>query len=214
MNKIKVRTYQDSDTKELVAIFYNTIHKINSKDYTAEQINAWAPKLVLDLEHWQNKWQTLKPIVAVIDNTICGFAEITSEGFIDCFYVHHEHQGEGVGTALMTEVFRYAKECSVPIITAEVSITAKPFFLNKGFAMVKEQLLIKRQRGRNGLDVLNNLKKITKVFITEINGREKEVDLKLVEFAKNHKIIIKQNVNILRTYLRISIIRSVNRLNI
>lgn len=47
---------------------------------------------------------------------------------------------------------------------------------------------IKRQRGRNGLDILNSLKKATKVFITEINGREKEVDTKLVEFAKNHKL--------------------------
>ena len=47
---------------------------------------------------------------------------------------------------------------------------------------------IKRNRGRNGLDVLNNLKKVTKVFVTEVNGRETEVDLKLVEFAKNHKL--------------------------
>ena len=47
---------------------------------------------------------------------------------------------------------------------------------------------IKRQRGRNGLDVVNNLKKVTKVFITEVNGRETQVDTKLVEFAKNHKL--------------------------
>lgn len=47
---------------------------------------------------------------------------------------------------------------------------------------------LKRQRGRNGLDVLNTLKKTTKVFITEVNGRENQVDAKLVEFAKNHKL--------------------------
>ena len=47
---------------------------------------------------------------------------------------------------------------------------------------------IKRQRGRNGLDVISNLKKVTKVFVTEVNGRETQVDLKLVEFAKNHKL--------------------------
>lgn len=47
---------------------------------------------------------------------------------------------------------------------------------------------LKRQRGRRGLDVLNNLKKCTKVLITEAKGKEKEVDLKLVEFAKNHKL--------------------------
>jgi uncharacterized protein YacL len=47
---------------------------------------------------------------------------------------------------------------------------------------------IKRQRGRSGLDVLSSLKKVTKVFVTEVNGRETAVDSKLVEFAKNHKL--------------------------
>ena len=46
----------------------------------------------------------------------------------------------------------------------------------------------KRQRGRSGLDVLSALKKHAKVFITEANGKATDVDSKLVEFAKNHKL--------------------------
>jgi len=47
---------------------------------------------------------------------------------------------------------------------------------------------IKRQRGRNGLDVLHNIKKISKVTIYEAESKETEVDLKLVDLAKSNKL--------------------------
>lgn len=70
---------------------------------------------------------------------------------------------------------------------------------------------IKRQRGRNGLDILSSLKKATKVFITEINGREKQVDTKLVEFAKQHKLnLLTLDFNL----IKVAKISSVKVLNI
>ena len=32
-----------SDCKELTDLFYNTVHNVNAKDYTREQLNVWAP---------------------------------------------------------------------------------------------------------------------------------------------------------------------------
>ncbi len=39
---MEVRKYQRSDCKELTELFYNTVHTVNAKDYTKEQLNVWA----------------------------------------------------------------------------------------------------------------------------------------------------------------------------
>jgi putative acetyltransferase len=145
-NDILLRNYIESDTLCLAAIYFNTIHTINIKDYTEEQVNAWAPKTTLELDGWKKKWIKICPIVAVLDkeNVIVGFTELEDKGHIDCFYVHHDYQGRGVGSAMMQEVERRATMLRLPKVYAEVSITAKPFFFAKGFMVVKEQAVIIR----------------------------------------------------------------------
>lgn len=41
-NKMLIREYQSSDCKELAELFYNTVHAVNAKDYTKEQLDVWA----------------------------------------------------------------------------------------------------------------------------------------------------------------------------
>lgn len=43
---IKIRNYRLEDAKALMDIFFNTIHKINIKDYTQAQVDAWAPEKI------------------------------------------------------------------------------------------------------------------------------------------------------------------------
>lgn len=137
--KITIRLYNEADATFLAAIFFNTIHKINAKDYSSEQLDAWAPTSSLETEGWMRKWEKLSPIIAVIDNEIVGFAELEDNGHIDCFYCHHEYQGCGVGSALMREIEIRTRKNKINKIFAEVSITAKPFFESKGFLVKKEQ---------------------------------------------------------------------------
>ena len=138
-NRITIRPYKEEDAKFLVSIFFNTIHKINAKDYTPEQINAWAPTSIIDFESWDKKWQKLPPISATLDHKIVGFAEFEENGHIDCFYCHHEYQGCGIGSALMNAIESKARRIKVNKLFAEVSITARPFFEAKGFVTIKEQ---------------------------------------------------------------------------
>ena len=139
-NNITVRKYKESDAPDLANIYYNTIHTVNTRDYTEEQVNAWAPSDSLqDYSGWQTKLDKIKPFVAEIDSTIVGFAEFEPNGHIDCFYVHNEYQGAGVGSSLIQAIFEMAKQDNINRIYAEVSITAKPFFKAKGFKVVKEQ---------------------------------------------------------------------------
>lgn len=130
--KITIRSYNETDAPFLVAIYFHTIHKINAKGYSPEQLDAWAPSSSLETEGWMRKWQKLPPIVAAIDNEIVGFAELEDNGHIDCFYCHHQYQGCGVGSALMREIEDRCRKNKINKIFAEVSITTKPCFEQKG----------------------------------------------------------------------------------
>ena len=141
-NNITIRSYHETDAPFLAAIYYHTIHKINAKDYSPEQLTAWAPSSSLEPEGWMRKWQKLPPIVAVINHKIVGFAEFENNGHIDCFYCHDKYQGCGVGSALMRAIEHQARKNKLARVFAEVSITARPFFEAKGFVVKKEQSVL------------------------------------------------------------------------
>jgi len=143
-DKITTRKYQPSDARALADIYYYTIHNVNTRDYSEEQVNAWAPSSSLELDGWQKKWSKLIPIVALSGSKIVGFAEFEPTGHIDCFYVHHEFQGKGVGSTLMNAIEAEAKENKIHHVYAEVSLTAKTFFERKGFYETKKQNVIIR----------------------------------------------------------------------
>lgn len=51
-----IREYQSADCKELTELFYNTVHTVNAKDYTKEQLDVWATGQV-NLKKWNQSLQ-------------------------------------------------------------------------------------------------------------------------------------------------------------
>lgn len=94
-----IREYQSSDCKELVELFYNTVHTVNAKDYTKEQLNVWATEQV-NLKTWNQSIQEHFSIVAVDDDIIVGFRDIDKSGYLGRLFVHLEHQRKGIATAI------------------------------------------------------------------------------------------------------------------
>ena len=80
-----VREYQISDCKEITKLFYNTVHTVNAKDYTKEQLDVWATRQV-DLEKWNQSLQEHCSIVAVDNEIIVGFGDIDKDGYLDCLF--------------------------------------------------------------------------------------------------------------------------------
>lgn len=39
---MEIRKYRPSDCEEVIKLFYDTVHNINKKDYTKEQLDVWA----------------------------------------------------------------------------------------------------------------------------------------------------------------------------
>ena len=54
-------------------------------------------------------------------------------------FVHARFQGRGVATALLRQVEAAALEAGLSRVFTEASITARPFFLSRGFELIAEQ---------------------------------------------------------------------------
>lgn len=143
MNKINntiihIRCYQTTDALALRQLFFNTVRRVNTKDYTQAQVAAWAPS-DYDEQVWAQHMQTLNPLVAEIDGKIFGYADLQPDGLIDHFFCHHQYQGCGVGKALMQSILALAKQRNIHTLYSHVSKTAKPFFERFGFTVEQEQ---------------------------------------------------------------------------
>ena len=137
---INIRKYVKSDSKALWDIYYNTIHSVNSNDYSQEQIEAWAPSNI-PMDIWHQKMVAISPIIAEIDGVIVGYTDLQPDGLLDHFFCHHQYQGVGVGRALMNHIFDCAEDRGISRLYSEVSVTARPFYERQGFKVVKEQLI-------------------------------------------------------------------------
>jgi putative acetyltransferase len=136
--KIVIRPFHLGDEAELRAIFFNTIRQINIRDYSQEQVQAWAPK-AYDKTQWQVRISKINPFIAELDSTIVGYADIQGDGYIDHFFCHHLYQGKGVARALMQCLITKARHEGIEHIYSHASITARPFFEHFGFQLVKQQ---------------------------------------------------------------------------
>ena len=74
-----LRDYTPSDCKTLAELFFHTVHIINAKDYSEEQLNAWATGHI-DLEQWNCSFLSHYTVVAEIDGTVVGFGDIDNTG--------------------------------------------------------------------------------------------------------------------------------------
>lgn len=130
-----IRQYKPEDAKEIETLVYETIHSVNEKDYTKDQLDAWAPKEGLDFE---KRLKDLLCYVALLDDIIIGFITLRKDGLIDHLFVHKDFQKKQVASTLLEKIEKEAKELNLIELFTESSITAKGFFLSKGFSIEKE----------------------------------------------------------------------------
>ncbi len=142
---ITLRKAQLTDVEDIRQLFFDTITEVNSKDYSADQISIWSASAGNSLG-WMQRIIKFHFVVALAEKKMVGFAALTPEGEFDCLYVHKDFQRSGVGQLLLDHIEAEAMKRQLPLITSDVSITAKPFFERNGY----EQVKINRKK-RNGM---------------------------------------------------------------
>lgn len=141
---IQLRPYQSADALSLLMLFRDTVHRINCRDYTPEQIDAWAPADT-PLESWARRFEGNIAYVAHHNDKIAGFADMTPDGYLDRLFVSADFQRQGVARKLVQAMLQSAADLQLPEVTTEASITAKPFFLAASFVVVRKQTVVCRE---------------------------------------------------------------------
>lgn len=148
-----IRKYKDEDLEDMLQLFYDTVHTINIKDYSTDQVDLWAPKIP-DKDKWKSFFENNRTFVATIDEEIIGFSDLMEDGYLNTMYVHKDYQERGVATELLNKIEKEALRLGLSKLTTEASITAKPFFQKKGFIVVEKQ-----NKKHNGMIFINYIMK-------------------------------------------------------
>lgn len=135
---IAVRRYTPNDLSGLIALFRDTVRRINGRDYTQQQVMAWAPDEI-DARKWTQRFDSRAVWVADLDGAPVGFVDLARDGLIGMLYVHADHQGEGIASRLLRTAEASARTRGLLRLFTEASITARPFFEHRGFRVIAPQ---------------------------------------------------------------------------
>jgi len=138
-----IREYKADDCPLLAQLFYDTVHTVNAKDYTKEQLDAWAPGHV-NLDEWNHSFLEHTTLVAVWNGVIAGFADMDKSGYLDRLFVNKDYQGVGIAIALVTELERRVGQNSAVCFETYASVTAKPLFEKLGYTVQAENIAVRR----------------------------------------------------------------------
>ena len=128
---VTLRPYRPDDAPALLALFRDTIRRVNSRDYSPAQIAAWASDDI-DPGEWCGRFAGRFVVVAEDAGRPVGFAELEPDGHIDRVYVAADYQGQGIGRQLLAAVVAEARRVGLVRLFTEASITARPFFESPG----------------------------------------------------------------------------------
>jgi putative acetyltransferase len=148
-SKVVVRDYRPEDLETLIGLFTAAVRELASRDYSPEQVMAWAPD-VIDRQRWSMRLGGRPTLVAMIGEEVAGFSDLEPDGHIDMMFVHPRHEGRGAAGALIREIERRARAQGLERLFTEASLTARPFFERHGFtAVAAQEVEVRGQTLRN-----------------------------------------------------------------
>lgn len=137
---MKIRASSPDDVAAITTVFFESVHKIAARSYTAEQREAWAPKSP-DLEQWRSRLAGLETLVTEVGGEIGGFISYAANGHIEFLYTAPAFSRRGVASKLYRAAVGALYSSGVTHLSTEASIEARPFFQAMGFSVVEEQVV-------------------------------------------------------------------------
>ncbi len=137
-----LRPFEEGDLDEVHRLFVGTVRTVCRREYTREQVEAWAPE-GWDREAWRQSLLRHFTQVAVDgDGRIVGFADLDG-GYLDRLYVHRDFQGQGAARALASALEAEAARSGQEVLVTHASRSARGFFERRGY-QVKETRQVER----------------------------------------------------------------------
>ncbi|WP_431838623.1 GNAT family N-acetyltransferase [Cellulomonas sp. Y8] len=133
-----LRAHTPDDAAATLAVFRRAITVTAARDYTPEQVAAWASDDI-DPDAWAARRAAARTRVAVRDGAVVGFTDVDAAGYVDMLFVDPGAARQGVARALLDWAVRTAAADGATELTTHASVTARPFFAAHGFEVVAEQ---------------------------------------------------------------------------
>ncbi|QVQ51187.1 GNAT family N-acetyltransferase [Spiractinospora alimapuensis] len=135
---MQIRAYRPSDARPTLDVFRRAVHQTARRDYTEEQVDAWAPELI-DVDVWAARRAQAETLVAVADDHVLGFCDLDPQGHIDMLFVDPAWGRRGVASQMLDRVMARARARGLKTLTTYASLTARPFFERHGFTVTEER---------------------------------------------------------------------------
>ena len=138
---MELRAYRDEDCVATRRVFERAVRLTASRDYSPEQVDAWAPVLIgaPDLTAWGVDRAGAQTVVAVADDEVLGFSDLVDGRVLDMLYVDPRVGRRGVATALLGRIVALAGEAEADELETYASLTARPFLERHGFVVVEQR---------------------------------------------------------------------------
>ena len=132
------RSSGSEDAAATLTVLLKAITETAAADYSPGQITAWARPEQRAFSEWEPAMKARDSYVALLDKEIVGFSDVDPEGHIYMMFVSPPHSRRGVASALLTPLHGHARAHGIRNFSADVSLTARPFFEKHGFTVVTQ----------------------------------------------------------------------------
>ncbi|MDQ6730546.1 MAG: GNAT family N-acetyltransferase [Actinomycetota bacterium] len=138
---MELRPYADHDATATRWVFERAVRITASRDYTTQQIDAWAPVKWGSTESvtWAAARAEATTIVAVDHAEVVGFSNLVQGSLLDMLYVDPRVSRRGVASALIGHIMSLARKSGAAELETFASLTARPLFERLGFVIVEQR---------------------------------------------------------------------------
>jgi putative acetyltransferase len=135
-----IREMRSEDARAFLAVHRAAVRGIAAKDYPLAVIDAWAPMPVTEdaIEQVRANPEKDYRLIAVIEDRVVGIGAAAFEiAELRACYVTPDAGRKGVGSALVKEIERAAREQGVPHLELDSSVTAESFYRTAGYEVIE-----------------------------------------------------------------------------
>ena len=132
-----IRPFREADAELLSALYRQSVQVIGPRDYTPEQVAAWAA-VTPPPERLRALAGDGRITLVAVDpaDRPLAFGDLEADGHIHFLYCAPQMAGTGIVAAPFAELEGRARDAGIGRLYSEASEAARRFFLKQGFAVI------------------------------------------------------------------------------
>lgn len=135
---MEIRRFEESDAVAVSELIRTTLRTSNAQDYPAEMIDALVtretPEYILQRVSWTHFYVVEDDSRIIACGAIGPYWDKQDESALFTIFVHPDHQGKGIGRAIMETLEKDKFALRAKRIEIPASITGLPFYQKMGYS--------------------------------------------------------------------------------